>query len=324
VIPEGRDGICRVRSNRGGTLLVPRGYVASLAVEPIEKKPFFHALPGSRAASFGMLGCDYHCPFCQNWLTSQVLREPAASGLPPIDIEPEEIVAIARRTAARSVISTYNEPLITTEWAVEIFARAREAGLACGYVSNGNGTPEVLRYLRPYADLFKIDLKAWRPEAYRALGGRVENVLETIRLARAMGFWVEVVTLVVPGFNDGAAELESIARFIASVSPEIPWHVTAFRPEFHMTESPATLPADLRRAAAIGREAGLHFVYAGNLPGEVGELESTRCPACGRTLIARLGSSVSSCAIGPDGACPSCGARIPGYWKIPAPPPARP
>src|SRR5881628_1442199 len=175
VVPDGLDGICRVRFNRGGKLYVPRGYVGSLQVDPIEKKPFFHAFPGAAALSFGMLGCDHHCSYCQNGLTSQALRDSEALE-PPRDIEPEEIVAIARDRRAPVMVSTYNEPLITSEWAVEVFTRAKQEGITCGYVSNGNGTPEVLRYIRPYVDLYKVDLKAFRDAAYRSLGGTLQNV----------------------------------------------------------------------------------------------------------------------------------------------------
>ena len=203
LIPPGRDGICRVRFNDKGTLRVPFGYVAALQLDPVEKKPFFHALPGAKALSFGMLGCDYHCAYCQNWVTSQALRDPAA--IAPTDaMTPGEIVGAARRAGARIVTSTYNEPLITSEWAVEVFKLAKAQGLVCSYVSNGNGTAEVLEYLRPWVSLYKVDLKAFRDRGYRDLGGTLESVLFTIRALHAKGFWVEVVTLVVPGLNDSA------------------------------------------------------------------------------------------------------------------------
>ncbi len=316
-IGEGREGICKVRFNEAGTLRVPRGYVAGLAVDPIEKKPFFHVLPGADAVSFGMLGCDLHCPYCQNWTTSQTLRDEGALAAPR-DVSAEEIVAAARRRGAPAIVSTYNEPLITIEWAVEIFALARPEGILCGFVSNGNATPEALDFLRPHASLFKIDLKSFRDASYRELGGRLETVIETIREAHRRGFWVEVVTLVVPGFNDSREELREIAAFLASVSPLLPWHVTAYRPDYRVAGGRATTPDDLRRAAAIGREAGLGYVYAGNAPGRVGDLESTRCHACGHALIERSGYAVRRNAVGPDGRCPSCDAEIPGVWRRPA------
>ncbi len=319
-IPEGREGICKVRYNEGGRLRAPRGYVAGLAVDPIEKKPFFHVLPGAEALSFGMLGCNFHCPYCQNWTTSQTLRDDGALAAPR-DVEPEEIVAVARRRGAPVIVSTYNEPLITIEWAVEIFSLARRAGILCGFVSNGHGTPEALALLRPHASLFKVDLKSFREDSYRKLGGRLETVLETIREAHRLGFWVEAVTLIVPGFNDGEEELAGLAGFLASVSPSLPWHVTAYHPDYRVSGGAATSAADLMRAAEIGRRAGLRYVYAGNVPGRVGGLESTRCHACGTPVVERAGYVVRRSVIGAEGRCPSCGAEIPGVWSRPSPDP---
>lgn len=319
-IGPGREGICRVRMNEGGRLLVPWGYVGSAQVDPIEKKPFFHLMPGCRALSFGMLGCDYHCEYCQNWITSQALRDPEAR--PDADpIDPCDFVKIALDYDAAVVTSTYNEPLITSEWAVEIFRIARRHGLTTSYVSNGNGTPEVISYLRPWVDAFKVDLKGFDDRRYRKLGGVLATVLDTIRSLHAQGFWVEVVTLVVPGFNDTDAELRDIAGFVASVSPDIPWHVTAFHPDYRMTGSPPTPIRTLMRAAGIGREAGLRFVYAGNLPGLVGEFENTRCPSCSATVIERSGFHVTANRLR-DGKCHACGAPVPGIWgRVPAPMP---
>ena len=313
LILKGLDGICRVRFNRDGKLYAPRGYVASVQVDPIEKKPFFHAFVGEVALSFGMLGCDYHCGYCQNWLTSQALRDSAALA-PPRDVEPGELVELARRSGAPAVVSTYNEPLITSEWAVEVFGEARKIGLACGYVSNGNGTSEVLEYLRPHVDLYKVDLKSFRDAAYRSLGGKLQNVLDTIERLGRMGFWVEIVTLVVPGFNDSEEELRDIASFLASISPDIPWHVTAFHQDYKMTDPADTTANDLRRAAEIGRSAGLRHVYAGNLPGRVGDWENTRCPACNELLIERVGYRIRRDRVSATGRCPACNEEIAGFW----------
>ncbi len=313
-ILPGLDGICRVRSNRAGTLMVPRGYVAALQVDPIEKKPFFHAFPGTEVLSFGMLGCDLHCPYCQNWVTSQALRDPAAVA-GPRDMAPDELVAMAVANKTPVMVSTYNEPLITAEWAVEIFAKAKAAGIVCGFVSNGNATPEVLEFIRPYVSLFKVDLKGFKDARYRELGGKLASVVDTIKRAHAMGFWVEVVTLLIPGINDDPAELRDLARFLVSVSPDIPWHVTAFHGDYQMTGTRNTLASDLIRAAAIGRDCGLRYVYAGNLPGEVGGLEDTRCPSCGATVIARRGYRVSQRAQDAEGRCLACATPIAGYWS---------
>ena len=534
LIPPGFDGVCRVRFNEGGVLKVPWGYVGALQLDPVEKKPFFHALPGSRALSFGMLGCDYHCgycftgdtvvvtdegpttfaelfascarteqrpdaelafsedrrvvaasgrwrplrgvvrhhyrgelvtirPFylpplrctpdhriyattdpalppvpvragdlsvrhylsvprriaaeltyragwdlpaeerelvaaasavgqtsraigqplgkdvsfsrhvrgeiarglgevvrramptadnylvplrgvdvepydgdvynmevadehtylagffavsnCQNWVTSQALRDPSALARPQ-EITPAELVRLAGEHQARIVTSTYNEPLITSEWAVAVFREARQAGLVCSYVSNGNGTPEVLDYIKPWVSLYKVDLKSFRDGHYRELGGTLERVLWTIRALHDMGFWVEIVTLVIPGFNDSDEELRDIARFLVSVSPDIPWHVTAFHGDYKMTAPENTREASLLRAADIGAAAGLRFVYAGNLPGQVGRWENTYCPGCGELLIERYGFRVLRNRVA-DGHCPKCARAIPGFWKVP-------
>ncbi|MBI3007860.1 MAG: AmmeMemoRadiSam system radical SAM enzyme [candidate division NC10 bacterium] len=313
LIPEGRPGVCKVRFNEAGILKVPAGYVGALQVDPVEKKPFFHALPGSLALSFGMLGCDYHCGYCQNWITSQALRDPAA-GAPPRLVSPEELAEMALETESALVVSTYNEPLITSEWAVAVFKAARARGLKTAYVSNGNGTEEVLDYLRPWVECYKVDLKGFNDPNYRKLGGKLQTVLDTIRMLRAKGFWLEVVTLIVPGFNDSEAELRGIARFLVSVSPEIPWHVTAFHQDYKMRDRENTTVRTLLRAAEIGAAEGLQFVYAGNLPGRVGPWEDTRCPGCGLVLIRRVGFRVLENRL-EAGACPKCRRQIPGVWS---------
>jgi pyruvate formate lyase activating enzyme len=313
LIAPGRRGICQVRFNADGQLRVPFGYVVGLNPDPIEKKPFYHVLPGTTALTFGMLGCDFHCAFCQNWLTTQALRDEAA-GTPPRPISAEQVIATAQRTGSRAVISSYNEPLITAEWAAAIFWRAKEAGLLTGFVSNGHATPEVLDYLRPVTDCYKVDLKSMRAETYRQLGGQLKAVLATIEGLHARGFWVEIVTLVIPGFNDSDAELSEAARFIAGVSPDIPWHVTAFHPDYRMQTVGPTSASTLLRAARLGKEAGLHFVYVGNLPGRMPEWETTHCPACGAVLVTRTGFWVDTYRITPEGSCPDCGSAVPGRW----------
>jgi len=311
-IPPGRDGICRVRFNREGKLYVPWGYAAGIALDPIEKKPFFHAYPGAKALSFGMLGCDYHCSYCQNWVTSQALRDPHAISSPEF-VTPEQFVDAALRVKAKIVTSTYNEPLITSEWGVEIFKLAKRVGLVTSYVSNGNGTPEVLEYLKPWVDLYKVDLKGFRQKEYAQLGGVLQNVLDTIKALYTNGTWIEIVTLTVPGFNDSNEELTDIARFIASVSPNIPWHVTAFHQDYKMTDPDPTPLKTLIRAAEIGYNAGLRYVYAGNRPGEVGTYENTFCPSCGDTLVERSGYRIVSNKIKEGGRC-KCGTLIAGRW----------
>jgi pyruvate formate lyase activating enzyme len=294
--------------------MVPAGYVAALQLDPVEKKPFFHALPGSRALSFGMLGCDLHCGYCQNALTSQALRDPAM-GAPPEKITAGDIVALALRRGARILTSTYNEPLITSEWAAEVFRAGKPHGLIGSYVSNGNATPEVLEYLRPWVSLYKVDLKGFDDRHYRKLGGMLQTVLDTIGRLHTMGFWLEVVTLIVPGFNDDDAELRDLAQFLRSVSPDIPWHVTAFHPDYKMTDRDGTPTRSVLRAAELGQREGLHYVYAGNVPGRVGPFENTYCPGCATLLVERVGYTILRDALTPSrGVCPTCGRAIPGFW----------
>ena len=316
LIHSGRRGICKVRFNRGGELRMPWGYVAAAQIDPIEKKPFSHLLPGSDALTFGMLGCDFHCSYCQNWFTSQALRDPASdsSGGLVQEISPERLAGYAQRNHCAVLVSSYNEPLITTEWAAAVFEQAHALGLLTAFVSNGNATPEALRYIRPHLDAYKVDLKCMRDKSYRRLGGVLQHVLDTIRLAREMGLWVEVVTLVIPGFNDATEELWDAARFLASVSVDIPWHVTAFHPDYRMDDVPPTSALNLRRAAEIGQEAGLRYVYAGNLPGKVGSLEDTHCPHCLAAVVERRGYTISAYHLTPQGNCPRCGTHIPGLW----------
>jgi pyruvate formate lyase activating enzyme len=315
MIPPGFDGVCRVRFNQGGTLRVPWGYVGGVQVDPVEKKPFFHALPGARALSFGMLGCDYHCANCQNFLTSQALRDPDVTPSAR-EISAREIATLAKEHGARIVTSTYNEPLITSEWGMAVFREAKRRGLVCSYVSNGNATPEVLDYIQPYVSLYKVDLKSFRDKHYRELGGTLERVLWTIRELHARGFWLEVVTLVIPGFNDSDEELREMAEFLASVSPDVPWHVTAFHKDYKMTDPENTSVATLLRAAEVGTRAGLRFVYAGNIPGRVGRRENTYCPGCSALLVERVGYRIAQNRLA-RGTCPDCGRAIPGFWDVP-------
>ena len=471
LIKDGLRGICKVRYNREGRLMVPRGYVGALQCDPIEKKPFFHAFPGTDALTFGMLGCDLHCSYCfagdvrvstrvgmrsfvelwndaaadpdgdpcrrlprqdltatggdgaqhrirwifrhhyegellgiaprlltpfyatpehpvlatekpgveqprfvsagrlttrhfvcvpigaeldylpideigrrrhrgpvfnletagphtylannavvhncQNWVTSQALRDPGAL-TEPMDITPRQLVDISERHGASAVATSYNEPLITSEWAVEVFKEARARGFTTAYISNGNATKEVLEYIRPWTDLYKIDLKSFRDKNYRSLGGKLENIVNGVRMVHEMGFWLEIVTLIVPGFNDSDEELGDIARFLAGLSPSIPWHVTAFHKDYKMTDPDNTTPQTLLRAAAIGEAAGLEYVYAGNLPGRVGRYEDTRCPRCHATLVRRFGYRILEDRLTGRGRCFRCRQEIPGVWTAAA------
>ena len=314
-IPDGQPGVCKVRYNRGGTLYVPWGYVGGVQCDPIEKKPFFHAHPGALAYSFGMLGCDLHCGYCQNWVTSQALRDPNAVS-PPLEASPEALVRDALDHGAKVLVSTYNEPLITSEWAVAVFKEAKAAGLLTGFVSNGNATPQVLEFIRPHIDLYKVDLKSFDDRHYHELGGRIGPILDSIRRIHQMGLWLEIVTLLIPGFNDSADELRRLTEFVAGISPDIPWHVTAFHGDYKMQgeDQRDTNVEDLLQAAEIGHAAGLRYIYAGNLPGMVGRWEDTRCPQCSETLIRRYGYHIEEYGLTPEGRCPRCSCQIPGRW----------
>jgi pyruvate formate lyase activating enzyme len=314
LIREGRRGICKVRFNEGGTLRVPSGYVAGIQCDPVEKKPFFHVLPGVNALTFGMLGCDFHCGYCQNWVTSQSLRD-ERSTTRAIEVTAVELVDYATRCDARLAVSSYNEPLITSEWAVEVFDVARSRGLVTGFVSNGNATAEALDFVRPHADCYKIDLKTMNDRHYRQLGGVLRNVLDSIRMVHERGFWLEVLTLVIPGFSSDPGELRAAAEYIAGVSPDIPWHVTAFHEDYKFQGMGNTATEHLIAACEIGAAAGLRYVYAGNLPGRVGRWETTHCPSCDTALIERAGYTIVANRLTERGACPRCALAIPGMWR---------
>jgi pyruvate formate lyase activating enzyme len=251
---------------------------------------------------------------CQNWVTSQALRDPGALS-EPMDISPRQLVDLAQRHNAKLVATSYNEPLITSEWAVDVFKEAKRRGFTTAYISNGNATRQVLQYIRPWTNCYKIDLKSMRDKNYRSLGGKLENILNGIRMVHEMGFWLEVVTLTIPGFNDSDEELRDIATFLAGISPAIPWHVTAFHKDYKMLDPDNTPAETLIRGAKIGEAAGLQYIYAGNLPGRVGEYENTRCPRCQTTLIRRFGYRILEDRLSGSGRCFHCGNSIPGVWN---------
>jgi pyruvate formate lyase activating enzyme len=315
VIAPGRRGVCKVRYNEGGSLRVPWSYAGSLQINPIEQAPFMHAHAGEDVLTIGMLGCNLRCSYCQNWHLSQVLRDADAPELPK-EMTAGEIVAEARRRGLRVILSSLNEPLITAEWAAEVFARAKDAGITTGIVSSGHGTAEVLDFLRPHVDLVKIDLKTMAPQKYKTLGAKLDDVLETIRMVHERGFWLEIVTLVVPGWNDSDGELRRAARFIASVSTDIPWILWNFHRDYRMQQPDDAQPHDVVRAASIGRSEGLRFTYAGVQPGRVGDFEQTRCPGCGAVAVNRIGYQLTGYAIDASGRCTTCGTAIPGRWSL--------
>jgi pyruvate formate lyase activating enzyme len=261
-----------------------------------------------------MLGCDFHCAYCQNWITSQTLRDANATAR-PYKVTIQDIITSAHRDGARILTSTYNEPLITSEWAVEIFKHGRGSGLYGSYVSNGNATPEVLEYIRPWVDFYKVDLKGYDDAHYRKLGGVLANIQEGIGNIHKLGFWMEVVTLLIPGFNDSDEEIRKLCDFLVSVSPDIPWHATAFHADYKMSRQESTSVETLLKAARIGKQSGLKFVYLGNKPGNVGDWENTYCPDCHAELVKRMGFRVLENTI-VNGACPKCLRKIPGRWEL--------
>jgi len=311
VIKPGKRGVCAVRENRDGRLVtLVYGEVVAAHVDPIEKKPLYHFFPGSRALSIATPGCNFHCGFCQNWQISQAPRR-TGGGIAGEPLKPEDVVRVAREEGCRSISYTYTEPTIFIEYAHDTAVLAREAGLANNFVTNGYMTAEALDALRPCLDAANVDLKAFRDETYKKVcGARLEPVLDSIRRMKELGIWVEVTTLVVPGLNDGPAELEAIARFIASVDPDIPWHISRFHPDYEYTEAPATPVSTLRAAAVAGRKEGLRYIYVGNVPGES---EDTACATCGTVLIRRRGFMVVASVL-EDSRCPRCGSALPGRF----------
>jgi pyruvate formate lyase activating enzyme len=312
VIKPGKRGVCAVRENQDGRLMtLVYGEVVAAHVDPIEKKPLYHFLPGSKALSIATPGCNFRCGFCQNWQISQAPRR-KGGGIAGEPFPPEAVVRAAVEGDCRSISYTYTEPTIFFEYAADTARAAREAGLLNNFVTNGYMTAEALEAMRPTLDAANVDLKAFKDETYKKVcGARLEPVLDSIRLMKTLGIWVEVTTLVVPGMNDGPDELEAIARFIASVDPDMPWHISRFHPDFEYTQAPPTPIATLREAAAAGRREGLRYIYVGNVPGES---EDTLCRTCGVLLIRRRGFSVISNAL-KDSHCPSCGTVLPGRFS---------
>ncbi|MEW6218400.1 MAG: AmmeMemoRadiSam system radical SAM enzyme [Thermodesulfobacteriota bacterium] len=312
-IKDGRRGLCGVRENRGGTLYtLVYGRTVSENPDPIEKKPLFHFQPGSRSYSIATVGCNFFCEHCQNY---QISQYPHTKGADIIGGErtPEEIVAAAIRARCQSVCFTYVEPTIFYEFAYDCAQAARAQGLANVFVSNGYMGPEVTRHLAPVLGGINIDIKAFTERFYKEVcKAKLAPVLDNVRLMHELGVWVEITTLVIPGWNDSEAELRDIARFVKGVDPAMPWHVSAFHPTYRMTDRPRTPVATVRRAWEIGREEGLRFVYEGNVPGAGGE--NTTCPACGETLVERLGFSVLANRL-QEGRCFACRERIEGIWS---------
>ena len=312
VIAAGKTGICQVRENQAGKL-VSLNYDALVAVnvDPIEKKPLFHFLPGTQSLSVAAAGCNFQCSFCQNWQISQAPRTGRIVGGQAVS--PEDLVAAAEKRHCASVSYTYTEPTIFFELAYDTAKLASERGIRNCFVSNGFMTSRAVRTIAPYLDAINVDLKAFRDETYRKImKARLEPVLTCLKELVAAGVWVEVTTLVVPGMNDSEAELGDIAGFIAGqLGPDVPWHVSRFHGDYQWSDVQSTPMATLERAVKAGRDAGLKYVYSGNVPGD--ENENTCCPACSSTLIRRVGYMIRENRLS-GGACGNCGEQIAGLW----------
>lgn len=313
VIPPGKRGICGVRENREGKLLsLVYGRLIAENVDPIEKKPLFHYLPGSRSYSIATVGCNFRCRHCQNAEISQWPHTGRA--IPGREVPPEEVVGAALAAGCRSISYTYTEPTIFYEYAYDTALLAHEKGLGNVFVSNGYTGTAALERIAPVLDAVNVDLKGFTEKFYREVtGASLAGVLATLRDYRRLGIWLEVTTLVIPGWNDGDEELAAIARFIAGeLGDRSPWHVTAFYPTYQMLDRPPTPAATLRRARRIGLEAGLKHVYVGNVPDADGE--NTYCPTCGELLIERRGFRLGRIRL-EHGACGACRTPLAGVWE---------
>ncbi|MEA3372416.1 MAG: AmmeMemoRadiSam system radical SAM enzyme [Campylobacterota bacterium] len=308
-LKPGKTGICGVNTNENGRLKnLVYGHPSALHVDPIEKKPLYHVLPASKSFSLGTVGCNFKCPFCQNWQISQT-HDIDSSEV----VTPDHIVELAQRYECETIAYTYNEPTIFWPYARDIAVAAKKAGIRSVFVSNGLESAEVVDDMRGLIVAANIDLKSFDPVYYKKkLKGDLEGVLQTMKRMKANGIWVEVTTLVIEGDNDSDEELGKMARFIAEeLGVETPWHLSAFHPDYKMLDTPPTSIETLQRAKAIGEAAGLHFIYVGNVPVE----HSTYCPECAERLIERFGFGSGNIHIDREGCCEFCGEKIPGIWS---------
>jgi len=309
-IADSKFGVCGVRQNLGGTLnALVYGEVIAANVDPIEKKPLYHFLPGSLSYSIATIGCNFKCPFCQNWQISQISWRngpvPGGRYLPP-----EQVVEAARKQGCRSIAYTYTEPTIFFEYCYDTARLAKEADLRNVFVTNGFMTKQTLDTIEPYLDAANIDLKSFRDDYYRRYcKARLQPVLDSIEYMKELGIWVEVTTLVVPGDNDSSSELAEIADFLVRVDKNIPWHISRFHPDYEFANHGPTPIETLVKARQIGWEKGLHFVYLGN----VSEGSDTRCQQCGENVVERRYMGLRRIGLR-NGRCPKCGSVISGIW----------
>jgi pyruvate formate lyase activating enzyme len=303
---DGKTGICGVNKNQNGKLVnLVYGKAAAVNIDPIEKKPLYHFLPASSALSIGTVGCNLQCPFCQNWDISQT-ADVSSSHI----VEPKQLVRLALENHCQTIAYTYNEPTVFYPFARDVALLAKQHGIRNIFVSNGMESPEMIEDMKGIIDAFNIDLKGFSHQFYkRVLKGNLDGVLDTIKRLKQNGFWLEITTLVIPDENDSTAELTKIAQFIAHTGTDIPWHISAFYPQYKMTYKNRTPSQALQTAYDIGKQAGLQYIYKGN----VAEKGITRCPVCNHELIVRNGYFITKNIIN-EGVCPKCNTKISGIW----------
>lgn len=312
-IPPYKRGICCVRENMDGTLYsLVYDKVVSTNIDPIEKKPIFHLFPGSRSLSVATVGCNFRCLHCQNSDISQMPRDQGQ--IIGRGLRPEEVVSQALQNNCTTISYTYTEPTVFFEYAYDTTRLAHKEGIKNVFVTNGYMTEETLHAIKPYLDAANVDLKAFSDNFYKEIcGARLKPVLDSIRLMKEMGLWVEITTLVIPTLNDSEDELWRIAEFIKGVGKETPWHVSAFYPTYRLVDQPRTSAKILQKAREIGLEVGLRYVYCGNIPWEEGE--NTYCYNCKELLIQRYGYQILKDRI-KEGLCPDCGVKIDGVFRL--------
>lgn len=313
-IDPSQRGICGVRENTDGRLnSLNYGRVVAVNSDPIEKKPLFHFLAGTRAFSIATVGCNMKCDHCQNFRISQLSHDEDVIGQ---QLSPQQVVDRALARDCKTIAYTYTEPTIFFEFAYDTAVKAHKEGLYNVFVTNGYVNEEPLRDIAPYLDGCNVDLKAFSDDFYRKVAGaRLEPIKDTLRLLKELGIWLEITTLIIPGLNDSPRELNRLARFIVDLDPAIPWHVSRFTPTHNMRDKPPTPGDKLREAYRIGKDQGLRFVYQGNVPGEG---EATFCPNCNREIIRRFGFQIDEFSL-VDGRCPHCNTLIEGVWNSESP-----
>jgi pyruvate formate lyase activating enzyme len=310
-INPGKRGICGVRENKDGVLYsLVFGTLIAGNIDPVEKKPFFHVYPSSLSYSIATVGCNFRCEFCQNHDISQVSRQTVH--VPGTEVPPAAVVQKAKSSGCKTIAYTYTEPTVFFETALETAKEASREDIENIFVTNGYMTPEAIGMIAPYLAAANVDLKSFREEFYsKQCGAKLQPVLDSLQKMKEKGIWLEITTLLIPGLNDSEGELKDIASFIRGLGAETPWHVSRFHPQFKMLDRPGTSVSSLHRACEIGKEAGLHYVYSGNIPGDLGE--NTYCVNCSMLLIHRYGYSIIENKLS-DGACPSCGRKLEGLF----------